>query len=163
MPYRGAGPAMTDMLSGQVDLAVMQAAVAMPQVRGGTLKALANLSTARSVSLPDIPTSDEAGVPGYYMSGWFGLYAPKNTPPDVIAKLDAAMMQSLADPGGAKTSGRSRPRHRAARAADPAGAGGVPAGRDGQVVADHQGVGDQGGVTEFASPVGRGRRAKRDG
>jgi tripartite-type tricarboxylate transporter receptor subunit TctC len=98
VPYRGAGPAMTDMISGQVDLAVMQAAVAMPQVRGGTLKALANLSTARSVSLPDIPTSDEAGVPGYYMSGWFGLYAPKNTPPDVIGKLDAAMMQSLADP-----------------------------------------------------------------
>jgi tripartite-type tricarboxylate transporter receptor subunit TctC len=98
VPYRGAGPAMTDMMSGQVDLAVLQAAVAMPQVRGGTLKALANLSSTRSVSLPDIPTSDEAGVPGYYMSGWFGLYAPKNTPPDVIAKLDAAMMQSLADP-----------------------------------------------------------------
>jgi tripartite-type tricarboxylate transporter receptor subunit TctC len=99
VPYRGAGPAMTDMMSGQVDLAVLQAAVAMPQVRGGTLKALANLSSTRSVSLPDIPTSDEAGVPGYYMSGWFGLYAPKNTPPDVIAKLDTAMMQSLADPG----------------------------------------------------------------
>jgi tripartite-type tricarboxylate transporter receptor subunit TctC len=98
VPYRGAGPAMTDMLSGQVDLAVLQAAVAMPQLRGGTLKALANLSSTRSVSLPDIPTSDEAGVPGYYMSGWFGLYAPKNTPPDVIAKLNAAMVQSLADP-----------------------------------------------------------------
>jgi tripartite-type tricarboxylate transporter receptor subunit TctC len=98
VPYRGAGPAMTDMLSGQVDLAVLQAAVAMPQLRGGTLKALANLSSMRSASLPDIPTSDEAGVPGYYMSGWFGLYAPKNTPPDVIAKLNAAMVKSLADP-----------------------------------------------------------------
>src|SRR6201998_2098611 len=99
VPYRGAGPAMTDMMSGQVDLAVLQAAVAMPQVRGGTLKALANLSSTRLASLPDIPTSDEAGVPGYYMSGWFGLYAPKNTPPDVIAKLNAAMVKSLADPG----------------------------------------------------------------
>jgi tripartite-type tricarboxylate transporter receptor subunit TctC len=99
VPYRGAGPAMTDMMSGQVDLAVLQAAVAMPQVRGGTLKALANLSSTRSASLPDIPTSDEAGVPGYYMSGWFGLYAPKNTPPDVIAKLNAAMVQALADSG----------------------------------------------------------------
>jgi tripartite-type tricarboxylate transporter receptor subunit TctC len=98
VPYRGAGPAMTDMMSGQVDLAVLQAAVAMPQIRGGTLKALANLSSTRSASLPDIPTSDEAGVPGYYMSGWFGLYAPKNTPPDVIAKLNAAMVKSLADP-----------------------------------------------------------------
>jgi Tripartite tricarboxylate transporter family receptor len=64
----------------------------------GTIKALANLSPTRSVSLPDIPTSDEAGVPGYYMSGWFVLYAPKNTPPDVIGKLNAAMAQSLADP-----------------------------------------------------------------
>jgi tripartite-type tricarboxylate transporter receptor subunit TctC len=98
VPYRGAGPAMTDMMSGQVDLAVLQAAVAMPQVRGGTLKALANLSSTRSASLPDIPTSDEAGIPGYYMSGWFGLYAPKNTPPDVIAKLNAAMVRALADP-----------------------------------------------------------------
>ncbi len=98
VPYRGAGPAMTDMMSGQVDLAVLQAAVAMPQIRGGTLKALANFSSTRSASLPDIPTSDEAGVPGYYMSGWFGLYAPKNTPPDVIAKLNAAMVKSLADP-----------------------------------------------------------------
>ena len=98
VPYRGAGPALTDMMSGQVDLAVLQAAVVKPQVRAGTIKALANLSSTRSVSLPDIPTSDEAGVPGYYMSGWFGLYAPKNTPPDVIGKLNAAMAQSLADP-----------------------------------------------------------------
>jgi tripartite-type tricarboxylate transporter receptor subunit TctC len=99
VPYRGSGPAMTDLMSGQVDLAVLQAAVAMPQLRGGTLKAMANLSSTRSASLPDIPTSDEAGVPGYYMSGWFGLYAPKNTPADVIAKLNAAMVQALADPG----------------------------------------------------------------
>ena len=98
VPYRGAGPAMTDLISGQVDLLVVQAAVALPQVRAGTLKALANLSPQRSVSVPDIPTSDEAGVPGLYMSGWFGLFAPKGTPPDVIAKLNAAMVQSLADP-----------------------------------------------------------------
>jgi tripartite-type tricarboxylate transporter receptor subunit TctC len=98
IPYRGAGPAMTDLISGQVDLLVVQGAVALPQVRGGTIKAIANLSPQRSVSMPDIPTSDESGVPGLYMSGWFGLFAPKNMPKDVLAKLNGAMVQALADP-----------------------------------------------------------------
>jgi tripartite-type tricarboxylate transporter receptor subunit TctC len=98
IPYRGAGPAMTDLLSGQVDLLVVQAAVALPQVRGGTIKAIANLSPQRSPSVPDIPTSDEGGVRGLYMSGWFGFFAPKGTPKDVIAKLNGAMVQALADP-----------------------------------------------------------------
>jgi tripartite-type tricarboxylate transporter receptor subunit TctC len=98
VPYRGAAPAMTDLISGQVDLAVFQAAVSMPQVKAGTLKALANLSPQRSATLPDIPTSDEAGVPGFYMSGWFGLFAPKGTPADVIAQINIAMVQALADP-----------------------------------------------------------------
>jgi tripartite-type tricarboxylate transporter receptor subunit TctC len=98
IPYRGAGPAMTDLLSGQVDLLVVQAAAALPQVRSGTIKAIANLSPRRSQAVPDIPTSDEGGVPGLYMSGWFGLFAPAGTPKDVIAKLNAAMVQTLADP-----------------------------------------------------------------
>jgi tripartite-type tricarboxylate transporter receptor subunit TctC len=98
IPYRGAGPAMTDLLSGQVDLLVVQAAVALPQVRAGTIKAIANLSPQRSPAVPDIPTSDEGGVRGLYMSGWFGFFAPKGTPKDVIAKLNGAMVQALADP-----------------------------------------------------------------
>jgi tripartite-type tricarboxylate transporter receptor subunit TctC len=98
IPYRGAGPAMTDLVSGQVDLLVVQGAVALPQVRAGTIKAIANLSPQRSASMPDIPTSDEGGVPGLYMSGWFGFFAPKGTPKDVIAKLNGAMVQALADP-----------------------------------------------------------------
>ena len=98
IPYRGAGPAMTDLLSGQVDLLVVQAAAALPQVRAGTIKAIANLSPRRSQAVPDIPTSDEGGVPGLYMSGWFGLFAPAGTPKEVIAKLNAAMVQTLADP-----------------------------------------------------------------
>jgi tripartite-type tricarboxylate transporter receptor subunit TctC len=98
IPYRGAGPAMTDLLSGQVDLLVVQAAAALPHVRSGTIKAIANLSPRRSQAVPDIPTSDEGGVPGLYMSGWFGLFAPAGTPKDVIAKLNAAMVQTLADP-----------------------------------------------------------------
>jgi tripartite-type tricarboxylate transporter receptor subunit TctC len=98
IPYRGAGPAMTDLVSGTVDLLVVQGAVALPQIRGGKIKALANLSPQRSASMPDIPTADETGVPGLYMSGWFGFFAPKGTPKDVIARLNAATIEALADP-----------------------------------------------------------------
>jgi tripartite-type tricarboxylate transporter receptor subunit TctC len=98
IPYRGAGPAMTDMISGQVDLLVGQGAVTLPQVRAGAIKAIVNMSPRRSAAMPDIPTSDESGVPGLYMSGWFGFFAPKGTPADVIAKLNIAMVQALADP-----------------------------------------------------------------
>jgi tripartite-type tricarboxylate transporter receptor subunit TctC len=98
IPYRGAGPAMTDLISGTVDLLVVQGAVALPQIRAGKIKALANLSPQRSASMPDIPTSDESGVKGLYMSGWFGFWAPKGTPKEVIAKLNAATTEALADP-----------------------------------------------------------------
>jgi tripartite-type tricarboxylate transporter receptor subunit TctC len=98
IPYRGAGPAMTDLVSGQVDLLVVQGAVALPQIRGGKIKAIANLSPQRSASMPDIPTADETGVPGLYMSGWFGFWAPKGTPKDIIARLNAATSEALADP-----------------------------------------------------------------
>jgi tripartite-type tricarboxylate transporter receptor subunit TctC len=98
IPYRGAGPAMTDLLSGTVDLLVVQGAVALPQIRAGKIKALANLSPKRSASMADIPTADETGVPGLYMSGWFGFWAPKGTPKDIIAKLNAATVEALADP-----------------------------------------------------------------
>jgi tripartite-type tricarboxylate transporter receptor subunit TctC len=97
IPYRGAGPAMTDLVAGQVDLLVVHAA-ALPQIRAGKIKAIANLSPQRSASIPDIPTSDEGGVPGLYMSGWFGFFAPKGTPKDVIATLNSVMVQALADP-----------------------------------------------------------------
>jgi tripartite-type tricarboxylate transporter receptor subunit TctC len=98
IPYRGAGPAMTDLVSGQVDLLVVQGAVALPQIRAGKIKAIANLSPQRSASMSDIPTSDETGVPGLYMSGWFGFFAPKGTPKNVIATLNGAMVQALAEP-----------------------------------------------------------------
>jgi tripartite-type tricarboxylate transporter receptor subunit TctC len=98
IPYRGAGPAMTDLISGQVDLLVAQGAVTLPQVRGGAIKAIANLSPQRSASMPDIPTSAESGVPGLYMSGWFGFFAPKGIPKDIVARLNGAMVEALADP-----------------------------------------------------------------
>jgi tripartite-type tricarboxylate transporter receptor subunit TctC len=98
VPYRGAAPGITDMIGGQVDMMIAQGAVTLPQVRAGTLKAIVNLSPQRSPSISEIPTSDEAGVPGLYVSGWFGLYAPKGTPADIVGKLNAAMVQALADP-----------------------------------------------------------------
>jgi tripartite-type tricarboxylate transporter receptor subunit TctC len=98
IPYRGAGPAMQAMLGGQVDLMVVQAAVTLPQARAGAVKILANLSPARSRVIPDIPTSKESGIPGLYASGWFGLFAPRATPREIVAKLNAAMMHGLADP-----------------------------------------------------------------
>jgi tripartite-type tricarboxylate transporter receptor subunit TctC len=98
IPYRGAGPAMTDLISGQVDLLLVQGAVALPQVRAGTVKALAELSPQRSASMPDIPSAPESGVRGLNIAGWFGFFAPKGTPADVIAKLNGAMVQALADP-----------------------------------------------------------------
>jgi tripartite-type tricarboxylate transporter receptor subunit TctC len=98
IPYRGAGPAMTDLIAGVVDLLVVQGAIALPQIRAGKIKALANLSEARSASMADIPTSDESGVPKLYMSGWFGFWAPKGTPKDIVAKLNVATVEALADP-----------------------------------------------------------------
>ena len=97
VPYRGAGPAMTDLISGQVDLLLVQGAVALPQVRAGTIKALAELSPERSASMPHIPSAGESGVPGLSIAGWFGFYAPKGTPVDAVAKLNAAMVAALAD------------------------------------------------------------------
>jgi tripartite-type tricarboxylate transporter receptor subunit TctC len=98
VPYRGAGPAMQDMLAQQVDLMVVQAAVTLPQARAGAVKILANLSPQRSGVVPNIPTSEESGVPGLYASGWFGLFGPKGMPKEVVVRLNAALVQALADP-----------------------------------------------------------------
>jgi len=98
IPYRGAGPAMQAMLAGQVDLMVVQAAVTLPQARAGAVKILANLSPQRSPVVPGVPTSDESGIAGLYASGWFGLFGPRGMAKEVVARLNAAMVQALADP-----------------------------------------------------------------
>ena len=140
---------MTDLVSGQVDLLVVQGAVALPQVRGGTIKAIANLSPQRSASMPDIPTSDETGVPGLYMSGWFGFFAPKGTPKDVIAKLNGAMMQVLADPAVKAKFAELGLDVASKEQQTPEGLAAFQQGRDRQVVADHQGRQHQGRVTRM--------------
>jgi tripartite-type tricarboxylate transporter receptor subunit TctC len=98
IPYKGGGPAMTDMIAGHVDLLMVQAAIALPQVRAGKIRAMAVLQPSRSPVVEGVPSVDEAGVPGLYLPGWFGFFAPKGTPKDVIAKLNAAMVEALADP-----------------------------------------------------------------
>jgi tripartite-type tricarboxylate transporter receptor subunit TctC len=99
VPYRGAGPAMQDLVAGQIDIMVDQAANSLPQVRGGSIKAYAVTDKARLAAAPDIPTVDEAGVPGLHISIWHALWMPKGTPKDIIVKLNAAVVETLADSG----------------------------------------------------------------
>jgi tripartite-type tricarboxylate transporter receptor subunit TctC len=99
VPYRGTGPAMNDLIAGQIDLIIDQASNALPQVRAGTVRAYAVTAKARLASAPDIPTVDEAGLPGFYTSVWYGLWVPKGTPRDIIAKLNAAAVAAMADRG----------------------------------------------------------------
>ena len=96
--YRGAAPAMQDILAGQIELNFDQAANSLPQVRAGKVRAYAVTSKTRLAAAPEIPTTDEAGLPGFYMAVWHGIWAPKGTPPAVIAKLNAAIVEALADP-----------------------------------------------------------------
>src|SRR5438093_11887924 len=97
VPYRGAGPAMQDLVAGQVDLMIDQAANSLPQVRAGTIRAYAVTDKVRLAAAPDIPTVDQAGVPGLHISIWHALWMPKGTPKEIIAKLNGAVVDALAD------------------------------------------------------------------
>lgn len=97
VPYRGTGPAMQDLVAGQLDVMFDQASNSLPQVRAKTIKALAVTSKTRLASAPDIPTVDEAGMPGFYISVWNGLWVPKGTPKPVIDKLAKAVRETFAD------------------------------------------------------------------
>jgi tripartite-type tricarboxylate transporter receptor subunit TctC len=98
VPYRGDGPAVQDMMAGQIDMMIEPSSNFTAQVLAGTIRAIAVPAKTRMTSLPDVPTTDEAGLPGFYASIWFGLWAPKGTPKDVIAKLNTATVSALADP-----------------------------------------------------------------
>jgi tripartite-type tricarboxylate transporter receptor subunit TctC len=99
VPYRGGAPAMQDLIAGRVDFMFDQAANALTQLRAGTIKAYAVMTDARWHLAPEIPTIDEAGVEGLHISYWHALWAPKGTPDDIIAKINAAAVKALADPG----------------------------------------------------------------
>jgi len=98
VPYRGGAPAVQDLVAGQVDIMFIQATDAVPHVREGRIKGFAVTAKTRMPSAPDVPTVDEAGLPGFYMPIWNGFWVPKGSPPAVIAMLNAAARQALADP-----------------------------------------------------------------
>lgn len=98
IPYRGAAPALQDLLAGNIDFMFDHVANALPHVKSGAIRAYAVTSDTRIPSAPDIPTVDEAGLPKLHVSIWFGLWAPKGTPKEVVNKLNAAVKDALADP-----------------------------------------------------------------
>jgi tripartite-type tricarboxylate transporter receptor subunit TctC len=98
VPYRSAGLSVQDVVAGQIDILLDTPAVSMSQVSAGTIKAYAVTAPHRLAVVPDVPTTDEAGLPGFYFSFWHGLWAPKGTPPDIIARLNEALLHALADP-----------------------------------------------------------------
>ena len=98
VPYRGTGPALNDLVAGQIDIIVDQASNSMQQIRAGTIRAYAVSDSKRLAAAPDIPTADEAGLPGFHMTLWNALWVPKGTPSEVIGKLNGAVVEAMADP-----------------------------------------------------------------
>ena len=97
VPYRGAGPAVQDLLGGRIDMMITGPSVILPHLRAGTIKAYAVTSRTRLATAPDVLTTDEAGLPGFYVTVWQGIFAPKGTAPDILTKLSKAAREALAD------------------------------------------------------------------
>ncbi|MBR1192948.1 tripartite tricarboxylate transporter substrate binding protein BugD [Bradyrhizobium sp. AUGA SZCCT0160] len=98
VPYRGTGPAMNDLVAGQIDMIVDQLSNSINQVRAGTIRGYAVTDTKRSESAADIPTAEEAGLRGFHMTLWSGLWVPKGTPKEIVTRLNAAAVEALNDP-----------------------------------------------------------------
>jgi tripartite-type tricarboxylate transporter receptor subunit TctC len=96
--YRGSAPAMVDLLAGQIDIIIDLAGSAVPQIRAGTIKGYAVMGRTRLAQAPDVPTTDEVGMPGVHMTYWNALWAPKGTPSDAVARLNAAAVGALGEP-----------------------------------------------------------------
>jgi len=97
VPYRGTGPSMQALVAGQIDLIFDQLSSSLPQLRESTIRSYALMAKTRAAAAPDIPTVDEAGLPGLYLPVWSGMWVPKDTPKDIIDKLNGAVVESLAD------------------------------------------------------------------
>jgi tripartite-type tricarboxylate transporter receptor subunit TctC len=98
VPYRGTAPAMNDLIAGQIDLIIDQTSNSINQVRAGTIRAYAVTADKRIEQASDVPTTDEAGLSGFHMTLWSGLWVPKDTPKDIVAKLNASAVDALNDP-----------------------------------------------------------------
>jgi len=96
VPYKGAGPAMTDLVGGQVDMMFDGLGTSASQIKGGAIRALAVAAPKRSPAIPDVPTTAEAGLPAFVMSTWYGLWAPKGTPPAIIDRMQKEVAAALA-------------------------------------------------------------------
>jgi tripartite-type tricarboxylate transporter receptor subunit TctC len=102
VPYRGTAPALNDLVAGQIDIMIDQTSNSINQVRGGNIRAYAVTDDKRVASAADVPTTDEAGLPGFHMTLWSGLWVPKGTPKEIVAKLNAAAIEALNDPAVVK-------------------------------------------------------------
>jgi tripartite-type tricarboxylate transporter receptor subunit TctC len=105
VPYRGTAPALTDLVAGQIDIIVDQTSNSIAQVRAGTIRAYAVTADKRVDSAAEIPTTDEAGLPGFHMTLWSGFWVPKGTPKDIVGKLNGAAVEALSDPAVRKKLG----------------------------------------------------------
>ncbi|HET7200632.1 MAG TPA: tripartite tricarboxylate transporter substrate binding protein [Burkholderiales bacterium] len=99
VPYRGAGPAITDLVAGRVQMLSVGLGPVRAHLKSGALRALAAASRTRLAAAPEVPTSAEAGLPGYEMTTWFGIFAPKGTSPEIVSRLNSAMQAVIDDPG----------------------------------------------------------------
>jgi tripartite-type tricarboxylate transporter receptor subunit TctC len=102
VPYRGTAPALNDLVAGQIDIMIDQTSNSINQVRAGTIRAYAVTDDKRVDSAAEVPTTDEAGLPGFHMTLWSGLWVPKGTPKEIVAKLNAAAVEALNDPAVVK-------------------------------------------------------------
>jgi tripartite-type tricarboxylate transporter receptor subunit TctC len=102
VPYRGAGPAINDLIPGRLDMMFNTAGALLPQARNGQIRALAVSSAQRVPSIPELPTVSESGLPGFEVAAWYALFAPAKTPPEIVRKMNADVVTALKDPGVAK-------------------------------------------------------------
>jgi tripartite-type tricarboxylate transporter receptor subunit TctC len=98
VPYRGSAPGIQDLVAGQIDMMFRDPSDSLPLVQAGAIKAFAITAGSRLASAPDIPTVDEAGLPGFHVTNWTALWAPARTPKEIIMKLNTAVVDALADP-----------------------------------------------------------------